>query len=149
MTSTPSLVSLPAGTALASQGLLDWSDLAGKCARLAICMAAVTGFRSNSESYFLQLANISWHIAGADITSPVTDAHLQSPSSGDYMVITPVPSKADQFNVAWGALPIYIAFKDTSRNAARAARDVLLHSIARYGPLLRGNDGKPLSHAFM
>jgi len=150
-----SLLSVPAGTALGSQGLLDWSDLAGKCTRLAICMAAVTGFRSvelfqsNSESYFLQLANISWRIAGVDITSPVTDAQLQSLSSGDYMVVTPVPSKADQFNVAWGALPIYIAFKDASRNAARAARDVLLHSTARSGPLLRGNDGKPLSQAFM
>ena len=51
-----SLVSLPAGTALGNQGQLDWSDLTGKCTKLAICMAAVTGFRSvemfrsNSES---------------------------------------------------------------------------------------------------
>ena len=75
-------------------------------------------FQSNSESYFLQLATIPWRIGGVDITSPVTDAQLLSLSSGDYMAITPVPSKDDQFNVVWGALPIYIAFKDTSRNAA-------------------------------
>ena len=150
-----SLVSLPAGTPLGSQGQLKWDDLQGKCTKLAICMAAVTGFRSvelfqsNSESYFLQLANISWRIQGVDITSPVTDAQLLSLSPGDFMVVTPVPSKADQFNVAWGALPIYVAFKDTNRNAARAARDVLLHSPSRSGPLLRGNDGKPLTQTFM
>ena len=51
-----SLVSLPAGTTLGSQGQLDWSDLTGKCTKLAICMAAVTGcrsveiFQSNNES---------------------------------------------------------------------------------------------------
>ena len=150
-----SLVSLPAGTPLGCQGQLDWSDLQGKCTKLAICIAAVTGFRSvemfqsNSESYFLQLANISWRIKGVDITSPVTAAQLQTLSPGDFMVVTPVPSKADQFNVAWGALPIYVAFKDTNRNAARAARDVLLHSPSRSGPLIRGNDGKPLTQPFM
>ena len=94
-----SLCSLPASTALGSQGQLDWSDLTGKRTKLAICMAAVTGFcsvemfQSNSDSYFLQLANISWHIGGVDITSSVTDAQLQSLSSGDYMVVTPVPLK--------------------------------------------------------
>ena len=63
--------------------------------------------------------------------------------------LTPVPSKADQFNVAWGALPICVAFKDTGRNAARAARDVLLHSPSRSGPLIKGDDGKPLTQTFM
>ena len=51
--------------------------------------------------------------------------------------------------MAWGALPIYVVFKDTNRNAARAARDVLLHSPTRSDPLLRGNDGKPLTQTFM
>ena len=78
------------GTALGSQEQLDWSDLTGKCTKLAICMAAVTGVRSvemlqnNRESYFLQLAHMSWRIGGVDSTLPVTGAQLLSLSSGDY-----------------------------------------------------------------
>ena len=60
-----SLASLPVGTPLGCERQLGWDDLQGKCTKLAICMAAITGFRSvkpfqsNIESYFLQLANIS------------------------------------------------------------------------------------------
>ena len=116
--STLDLISLPAGTPLGSQAQLDWGDLQGKCTRLAICMAAATGFKSvelfqsNNESYSLQLGNISWRIKGVDITSPVAAAQLLALSPGDFMVVTPVPSKVDQFNVPWGALPIYVAFDE-------------------------------------
>ena len=140
-----SLVALPAGTPLGSQWQPKWDDL----------QAAVTGFRSvelfqsNNESYFLQLANISWRIRGVDVASPVTAAQLLSLSPRDFMVVTPVPSKAYQFNVAWDALPIYVAFKGTSRNAARAARDVLPYSPFRSAPLPRGNGGKTLTQTFM
>ena len=33
--------------------------------------------------------------------------------NGDYLVVTPPPSKSDQFGLIWGSLPIYVPFDST------------------------------------
>jgi hypothetical protein len=39
---------------------------------------------------------------------------------GDNVIITPPPSKADQWAMVWGASPIYLAWGPEPRNACRA-----------------------------
>ena len=70
---------------------------------------------------------------------------------GDYLLITPPPSKSDPFNTVWGALPVYLAFHETRRSAGAALREVMLQrgpGNCRSGRVFDIN-GKPWTCAFM
>ena len=41
------------------------------------------------------------------------------PGAGDTAILTPPPSKADQFGTVWGASPIYLPWGPEARNACR------------------------------
>ena len=60
-----------------------------------------------------------------------------------------MPSKSGQFNVHFGALPTYIPYRHSERNAAWAAKELLLHSPDRQGALFQNNAGAPLTQPFM
>ena len=60
---------------------------------------------------------LSWCLRGTVYSSPPPDL-LRSPQLGDYAILVPPPSKADQFGEVWGALPIYLHFTPTDPDAA-------------------------------
>ena len=57
-------------------------------------------------------------IAGVPTRMP-SDAQLKALAEGDFIALTPPPSKSDQFHRVWGAHPLYMPYHDTPRNAAR------------------------------
>lgn len=76
-------------------------------------------FRSNEETFYLTWDLVSWSIGGRVVPwDDATEELLAGLKVGDFAIITPPPSKADQFNQVWGALPMYIPFHSKDRNAA-------------------------------
>ena len=129
-----SLVSLPDGTSLGPIGSFLRQSILGKSWVAAVIVSTAAGFRkaemfqSNAETFFLVWSMISWYSGGSAgfSSANLSDQQLLLLGEGDFMVITPPPSKSDQFNVAWGSHPIYVAFHQNDRNAARAIRDLAL-----------------------
>ena len=74
-------------------------------------------------------------------------AKLKTLKNGDYLVVTPPPSKSGQFGLIWGSLPIYVPFDSTAPlNATTLIRDLLVAHPSVCGrdqvtPLLRCDDG--------
>jgi len=60
---------------------------------------------------------LTWCLRGVVYASP-PDKLLRSPQAGDYAILVPPPSKADQFGEVWGALPIYLHYDATQSDAA-------------------------------
>jgi hypothetical protein len=97
-----SLVNLPEGFNVGVLGALASGSCLRKMWRAAIAVATSTGFRkaemfqSNETTFFLHWNNIHWNICGKLTSSKdVTNEQLSS------LVISPVPSKSDQFNTVW------------------------------------------------
>ena len=126
-----SLSALPPGFSLGPLGPHDPNSIVGKSWRAAVATLASSGFRkaeafeSNSETHFLSWPLVNWFISGKGEAEP-TDSLLQGMKLGDFAVITPPPSKSDQFNTVWGALPVYLPFKEEARNAAQALQQLAL-----------------------
>jgi hypothetical protein len=152
------MVSLPQGTMLAGLGSLDWSARAGLSLRAALAVATTTGmrkaelFKSDSETFFLTWELVAWVIDGVAVARPSV-AQLQALGPADFLVITPPPSKADQFNTVWGSAPMYAPFRNTLRNAARAMAELVI----KVGPskcradeaVFTNNAGLPLTTTLM
>ena len=49
---------------------------------------------------------------------------VASMKTGDAAILTPPPSKADQFGLVWGASPIYLPWGAEPRNACRALAEM-------------------------
>lgn len=134
------LAAPPQGFGLGPLGQFCRSTLVGKAWIAAVCVAASTGlrkaelFKSNEETFFLNWSLVGWIIQGAGTTDP-SDEQLQNLVTGDFAVLTPPPSKADQFNTVWGPLPIYLPFKVEARNAAAALQQLAL----AVGPAFRAS----------
>jgi len=60
---------------------------------------------------------LTWCLRNVVYASPPTEL-LRSPRPGDYAILVPPPSKADQFGEVWGALPIYLHYDATDSDAA-------------------------------
>jgi integrase len=152
------LLTLPAGLHLGGFGPLNWGNRAGLSLRAAFTVAISSGmrkaelFQSDSETFFLTWTHISWYIQGRHVARP-TLAQLLALSESDFMLIIPPPSKADQFGVVWGSTPIYLPFRDTLRNAARAVRALLVHigvdSYRDTDALFTSSSGRPLQASVM
>ncbi len=79
-----------------------------------------TGFRKSEVSVqheglfdpttHLTRSSLSWCIGGVLIWSPTTE-DLAGLTETDYAIITPPPSKTDQFGVIWGDKPIYLPIR--------------------------------------
>eukprot|EP00966_Prymnesium_polylepis_P107203 2482353-Prymnesium_polylepis.1 len=55
------------------------------------------------------MANVRWMIGGVIYSAPMA-AQLAMLRDGDYALLTPPPSKADQFSLHWGAAIIYLMY---------------------------------------
>ena len=153
-----SLASLPYDFDLGPVGRLTAGSIIRASWRAAIALSASTGFRkaelfqSNETTHFLLWCNLTWIIAGVPISDP-SDEELANITEGDYLAVTPVPSKADQMNIVWGAHPLYLPFHSSPRNAAAAIRDLAIlvgpQSRASSKPVFVGNDRVPLSGSSM
>jgi hypothetical protein len=96
-----------------------------------VALATSTGFRkaelfrSNETTFFICWSNLNWIIKGVLVVEP-TDTELRQLAEGDYLAVSPMPSKADQTNQVWGAHPLYLPFHEKGRNAGAAIRDLAL-----------------------
>jgi hypothetical protein len=125
------LVSLPEGLRLPVLGALNWSSRAGLSLRAAIAVSTTTGmrkaelFKSNEETFFLTWSLVAWVIKGVATSQPTVE-QLRQLTNADFLVLTPPPSKADQFNAVWGSSPMYAPFRNSPRNAARAVAELMI-----------------------
>ena len=125
------LSSPPEGFNLGPLGKYASDSVSSQSWRAAITVAASSGFRkaelfqSNAETFYLTWNLIDWVISGVDDADP-TDQQLLNLRSGDFAVVTPPPSKSDQFDTVWGVLPVYLPFGNESRNAAAALQQLTL-----------------------
>ena len=123
------LTSLPDACVLGSLGCVRSGSLLSLCWRAAVALAVSTGFRkaelflSNETTHFIHWRDLTWIINKQLVVSPSND-ELNSLKEGDYLAVRPVPSKADQMNLVWGAHPLYLPFHEESRNAPAALRDL-------------------------
>ena len=84
-----------------------------------------------------------------------TEAQLRSLREGDYVIIIPPPSKSDQFAIAWGSAPIYLAWHAAKKVcAARELQQLeLQHPVRgaarRTTPLFTHADGKMFTRAWL
>ena len=134
---------------------VDFSSFEGLNLRTFCALARCTGMRkselvSNGDTNALRLDNVAYIISGTVVLRP-TQSQLESLTLGDYMVLTPPPSKSDPFGVVWGSLPIYVAFRDTNANAARLVAQILKQRQGDLGssPLLCRTPGSPFTHSFL
>ena len=127
----PSLVMLPVNLHLGPIGSLAAGSVLRMSWRSVVSLAAATGFRkaemfkSNETTFPLTWDLVSWVIQGAPESDP-SEAQLRGIAEGDYVAITPVPSKSDQSNTVWGAHHIFVPFHDNQRNAAAALAELAL-----------------------
>jgi hypothetical protein len=105
-----------------------WTTPYGRSTRTLLHVEAQTGFRKAEVSLdpreawgkkHISFASLTWRIGGVDVAAP-TAAQLRVLKAGDYAILRPPPSKADQFGMRWGAYPIWLPYHATAAiNAAR------------------------------
>jgi integrase len=134
---------------------VQWDSALGLHLRALLALATSTGMRlselvTNEDSCCILRGSCSWIIAGVVVTHP-TVAQLRALTTRDFLVIVPPPSKADQFGIIWGSLPIYIPFRLQPGNAVALVAQIFIDDInapAR-SPLLTAPGRKPLTHYFL
>ena len=118
----------PDGVTLSGMGAVTWTSLAGLSLKAAFTLAISGGFRK-AELFATDAHTVwdyvSWFIQGKVVKHP-TEAQLRGLTRSDFLIITPPPSKADQFNIVWGAMPCNMPFRPETRNAAGAIAALLL-----------------------
>ena len=123
------LVNAPSGTRIPVTGeIVDDNSLATISMRACFATMARTGFRADEVSLRegieftkkrLARWNLRWKVGVEWIYSP-TAAQLGDLKDGDYAVLIPACSKADQLGLEWGPNPIWLRFSTTEPvNAAR------------------------------
>ena len=134
---------------------IDWESWEGLHCRALLAVARLSGMRkselvTHDGSMALCIGNTAFLIKGR-ISSRPSEEQLDSLSVGDFLVITPPPSKSDLFGVVWGSLPIYLSYMDERRNAVRLVAQI--HRIRRGAPssepLFCPAPGKQFTHAFL
>ena len=65
------------------------------------------------------------------VASP-SGGQLSAIAEGDFAILTPPPSKADQFGIWWGPKPIYLRFSPSA--PINAARELAKLEVARAVP---------------
>ena len=110
----------------------SWGTILGRSVRTLMHVLAQTGFRkaevaTHAKAQWgkkdLSFYHLTWRIQGKDYPS-LSRAQYFSLQPGDYAVITPSSSKADQFGLRWGNRPIWLPYDQTAAiNAARALAD--------------------------
>ena len=121
---------LPSGTRLdgIADPIVDKSSLADVSRRACYATMARTGFRADEvtlrtghEFTLKRLSrwHLRWRISGEWVYAP-TAADMRALREGDFAVLIPPCSKADQFGIEWGPSPIWLRHSATEAvNAAR------------------------------
>ena len=129
------LFNLPNGTWLSPKGhsRLDWNRDHMRSLLAMFHTLAQTGMRKAEVSLHgsieldkshLLMSNVVWQIDGQIIAAP-TRGDLARLQIGDYALLTPAPSKADQFCKHWGASVIYLMYdSDKVATPICAAREL-------------------------
>lgn len=119
---------------------VDWGVTPWAGWRALVATMAQTGFRKADVSLeskvkfglqHLTAASLVWCIGGVLYKSPSRE-QLRSLKEGDYALLRPPPSKADQFGLHWGACTIYLRFHPTE--LINAARELAAYEILRNLP---------------
>ena len=124
------LLDVPSGTRV-GRAPLDWSSTLGVSLAAMLCTAFEGGFRKSElalpagatfDPMRASRGSLCWLLQGRYVLAP-TRQQLLSIAPGDYAVLTPPPSKADQFGVFFGGRPLYLphAAGDPTNAAARLA----------------------------
>ena len=137
------LLAMPEGTYLTPRKRLKWAESSHRSLRAIYATLAQTGMRKGEVSLasgvdfgrmHLALKNVRWLIGGAIYEAPTT-AQLRSLAHGDYALLTPPCSKADQFSLHWGASTIYLAFYESEADhPICAARELAREELRRLVP---------------
>ena len=134
-----------------------WESFTGLSMRACLAVARGSGMRKSElvaapdhEAYALTFGNIGFLIGGVLRLRP-TASQLDSLAAGDFLVILPPPSKADQFGVIWGSLPIYLPFANERGNAVRLVAQLFKQrpEASSASPLFSWDDGTTFTHRFM
>ena len=153
------LVLAPSGTKLGDGSTLDESSLASTSMRACFATMARTGFRADEVSLRggheftmkkLSRWHLRWRIGGEWVYSP-TAAQLRALVDGDFAILIPPCSKADQFGIEWGPSPIWLRYSTDERvNAARELaalelKDPVSGEARRSTPLFVDGRRQPVS----
>jgi len=138
---------------------VDLSTLEGLHLRAFKGLCHDTGMRKSElvsalGSFALTVSSVAFLVDGKLLLRPTAeqlDLLLLPGRPVWYLVVTPPPSKSDQFGIVWGSLPIYLPYQALPGNTARL---VALCLKARPGalpsdPLLCAGPGKPFTHSFL
>ena len=122
------LSDIPSGKVrVAGRQLLIWESEFGRALWAVLCTLCSTGLRksevgrtSPDETRPIAMrGSVRYRIGGQILASPTAD-QFRSMGVKDCAILTPPPSKSDQFGTVWGASPIYLAWGRERRNACRA-----------------------------
>jgi hypothetical protein len=138
------LLAMPEGTYLTPRKRLRWAESSYRSLRAIYATLAQTGMRKGEVSLasgvdfgrtHLALKNVRWLIRGVIYSAP-TEEQLRSLALGDYALLTPPPSKADQFSLHWGASTIYLAYYPSeAAHPICAARELAREELRRQVPV--------------
>jgi integrase len=119
---------------------LDWGATRYRSLPALFATLAQTGMRKAEISLgpkvafgktHLSMANVRWIIGGVLYESPTLE-QLRQLRDGDYALLRPPPSKADQFSLHWGASTIYLMFFTcASAHPICAARELAAEEMRR------------------
>jgi hypothetical protein len=140
------LLTLAEGTELARGKYLYWASPKYASLRAMFATLAQTGMRKAEVSLSpkvvfgctqLAMANVRWLIGGRIIDAP-TVAQFAAMVDGDYALLRPPPSKADQFSLHWGASTIYLRYYTSAVvHPICAARELRNEEMRRAVPAAR------------
>ena len=140
------LLTLADGSQLARGKHLYWSSPRYSSLRALYATLAQTGMRKAEVSLspkasfgrtHLTMANVRWMIGGRVVDAP-TAQQLAAMVDGDYALLRPPPSKADQFSLHWGASTIYLKYyASASAHPICAARELRAEEARRAVPATR------------
>jgi len=112
------LITMPNGTIFGPRSTLQWERPGMESLRAMFAFCAQTGARKSEVSLYeedsfgrhhLSMANVVWSISGV-VYKSLTPGLRANMTEGDFAIVRPPPSKADQFGLHWGASPIYLPF---------------------------------------
>ena len=89
---------------------------------------------------FISFDNVKWSIGGIVYTAPTAE-QLAALREGDFALLRPPPSKADQFGLHWGASTIYLPYhpnRGTAHTQCAPHASSLARRFAAPSPLSRG-----------
>ena len=134
---------------------VEWENWEGLHLKALLAVARHSGMRkselvSNDGSLALCIGNTAFLIKSTIVCRP-TNEQLDALGPGDFLVITPPPSKSDPFGVVWGSLPIYLPFCQERRNAARLVAQIHKTRRAAHSsePLFCSSQDKAFTHNFL